>query len=181
MCGIFGAIRSINNVGKISRSKVLVLAEKSLERGRDACGLINLTENQLSVYRSDGTIDKLIRDATISIQTQFIFGHSRLITNGMAENQPVIKDDIYLVHNGIIANIDEAWKHVSSPRQMLIDSEIICSIINEYYLKHTSFDGLLKHITSICFGVINIAVYIPAASKIILLSNLTKKYIFIII
>ena len=43
-----------------------------------------------------------------------LFGHARLVTNGSqlheVNNQPVMKDGILIIHNGIIVNADELWE-----------------------------------------------------------------------
>ena len=39
-------------------------------------------------------------------------GHSRLITNGLEDNQPVVRDGFCLVHNGIVVNETDVWKRI---------------------------------------------------------------------
>ena len=63
-----------------------------------------------------------------------VFGHARLVTNGSqlheVNNQPVIKDGILVIHNGIIVNVDELWeKHPELTREYSIDTEIIPALI----------------------------------------------------
>jgi glucosamine 6-phosphate synthetase-like amidotransferase/phosphosugar isomerase protein len=60
-------------------------------------------------------------------------GHSRLVTNGSQlkdhNNQPVVKDGIVGIHNGIIVNVEELWKkHATMKRQFDIDTEVMLSI-----------------------------------------------------
>jgi hypothetical protein len=62
------------------------------------------------------------------------FGHARLVTNGSqlneVNNQPVIKNGILVIHNGIIVNVDELWKKQPEiKREYRIDTEIIPSMV----------------------------------------------------
>ena len=62
------------------------------------------------------------------------FGHARLVTNGTqledANNQPVIKDDIICIHNGIVVNVDELWSnHKKLNREHEIDTEVIPALV----------------------------------------------------
>ena len=61
--------------------------------------------------------------------TKYVFGHSRLVTNGSqlddTNNQPIIKDGIVSVHNGIITNVDDLWKENQKlSRSYDIDTDI---------------------------------------------------------
>ena len=56
---------------------------------------------------------------------RYIFGHSRLVTNGTQlnsdNNQPVVKDNIIGIHNGIIVNSDSLWMSNSLITTLLLD------------------------------------------------------------
>jgi len=36
------------------------------------------------------------------VTSHMVMGHSRLITNGLEDNQPVVRDDVCVFHNGIV-------------------------------------------------------------------------------
>ena len=57
-----------------------------------------------------------------------VIGHSRLITNGQSDNQPVVREDIAIVHNGIITNDDEYWRVSQQKRFFVIDTEAILGV-----------------------------------------------------
>ena len=57
-------------------------------------------------------------------KTNFILGHSRLVTNGFVDNQPIYRNDLILIHNGIITNCEDLWIN-GRERKQKIDSEII--------------------------------------------------------
>jgi hypothetical protein len=55
-----------------------------------------------------------------------------------ANNQPVLKEDIIIIHNGIIVNVDQLWKqHPDLERTYSIDTEIIPALIRKQ-LKSTN-------------------------------------------
>ena len=64
-------------------------------------------------------------------------GHSRLVTNGSQinnhNNQPVIKDNLIGIHNGIIVNNNNLWKENKDlVREFQIDTEILLSMVSNY-------------------------------------------------
>ena len=102
MCGIFGVIS--NN--KISCQKLKTLVNHSKQRGRDSSGLIHIKNDSYQINRSDYVIDKLLSKVR-PFKSSVVLGHSRLITNGLGDNQPVVRGKIAAIHNGIIVNEDE--------------------------------------------------------------------------
>jgi len=66
-----------------------------------------------------------------------IIGHSRLVTDGTSEhadnNQPVVKDGIVGVHNGIIVNHAQLWdKYKNLNRTYEVDTEIALSLLRHF-------------------------------------------------
>ena len=62
-------------------------------------------------------------------------GHSRLVTNGYEQdnenNQPVAKNGIVGVHNGIIVNDSDLWsKYSEETKTSELDSELIPTLIS---------------------------------------------------
>ena len=99
MCGVFGFVGQ----AVLPRQDIRVLLHHSEQRGSDSSGLMLLREGDYHVLRADFAIDKLARRADLGSSHVF-FGHSRLITNGFAANQPVTRRGDYVVHNGIVVN-----------------------------------------------------------------------------
>jgi glucosamine 6-phosphate synthetase-like amidotransferase/phosphosugar isomerase protein len=69
-----------------------------------------------------------------------LMGHSRMETNGSLSdsnnNQPVVKNNIVTIHNGIIVNDGELWKANRNLKRFYeVDTEIINSLFHKYYLK----------------------------------------------
>ena len=172
MCGIFGVISDTN----LSNSKLNILAKRAQQRGKDSSGLIYLDNNRYKIERADYKVEKLLNQVR-PYSSSVIFGHSRLITNGLGDNQPVVRNRISVIHNGIIINENEAWKATSSERQLEIDSELIVAITDDFLSKGGDLNKLPEKILSICRGVIACAVIIPEHGKALLFSNNGSLYI----
>lgn len=172
MCGIFGIISD----SKINIKDLNVLVKHSKQRGQDSSGLITFSDNQYNVYRADYNVDKLKRKVALD-ETNVIFGHSRLITNGQEDNQPVVKKNLMTIHNGIIVNDDSIWSELSSKRELKIDSEVILGIVEDELSNGTQVNDLSKKVLSRCQGVISCALFIPEIGKVVLFSNNGSLYI----
>ena len=146
MCGIFGLI--VNNKCDISKNSILnKLFLLSESRGKEATGLAILKNNELLVYKEALPASKFIKTDTYRYLAEkdewgihIAMGHARLVTNGAANNnknnQPVIKDEIIGVHNGIVVNYKQIWKNYPNlSRETSVDTEIILSLISLNYKK----------------------------------------------
>jgi glutamine---fructose-6-phosphate transaminase (isomerizing) len=150
MCGIFGVITKEESIysNKFLRKSLLKLAKLSETRGKDSSGLctLNHKDNSFDIIKGPIPANQLVKrdkvkntlDNVFSKENdnklKLAFGHARLVTNGTqledANNQPVIKDDIICIHNGIVVNVDELWKkHPSLVRENEIDTEILPALI----------------------------------------------------
>jgi glucosamine--fructose-6-phosphate aminotransferase (isomerizing) len=89
MCGIFGQVAAQT----IHKSNFDSLVKHSEQRGQDSSGLIYLKDGKYYIERADYNVEKLLNKVK-PYQSKVALGHSRLITNGLADNQPVIKDNI---------------------------------------------------------------------------------------
>jgi len=171
MCGIFGILSS-NKVNNMHLSK---LAEHARQRGKDSSGLIYLKNDYYEIIRSDYDINSLLRKSK-SVDSKFVMGHSRLITNGLSDNQPVTRDDITLIHNGIVVNESEIWAELNESRQFQIDSEVIIAVA----LEHLKSGGIIQDIPKIifnhCKGTISAAIVMQRLGKLILFSNNGSLY-----
>ena len=99
MCGIFGFIAK----DAVNKKSLLALALHARQRGRDSSGLIYQDKIGYQVRRADYDIKQLISEVK-PFHSPFVLGHSRLITNGLSDNQPVVRGGICVIHNGIIVN-----------------------------------------------------------------------------
>ena len=166
MCGIFGIIsdKSFKN------QDLKKIVSHSTQRGKDSSGLIYLDYNKYQIIRADFEINKLLKK-TNPYSSKVVFGHSRLITNGLSDNQPVVKGNIFAIHNGIIINDEEIWKSLSIKRQLQIDSEAIIGLAEEHLNNNLPLEDLPNVILSKCKGIISCALLLQDLGKIILFSN----------
>ena len=170
MCGIFGVIAKKEIYNTEELVNVLEdIAKLSQVRGKDSSGLAFRSDSQKSINVLKGpiSVDNLLRTKEYEVFKNIILedisdrnntgifaalGHARLVTNGSqledVNNQPVVKDGIVGVHNGIIVNEDILWnKFPSLKREYEIDTEVIYSVFR-YYLNElgNSIDAIEKQI-----------------------------------
>ena len=172
MCGIFGIISK----QKVNLSELKLLAEHARQRGRDSSGLIIDSADKYNVYRADYDIKKLMSGINVSDST-IALGHSRLITNGLSDNQPVIRGDVCVIHNGIVVNYESLWEELKLDRRQEIDTEIIAAVTEQYINEKSSLEGLSNKVLSLCKGVVATAIVVPKLGKMILFSNNGSLYV----
>jgi len=171
MCGIFGIISSES----INKKDFKILVNHSQQRGKDSSGLVFVENSKYLVYRADYTINKLVRELK-PFSTKIILGHSRLITNGLSDNQPVVKEGVCVIHNGIVVNHESIWGKLSKKRELLIDTEVIAAIACECLDNGDSIERIPEKILELCKGIVACAILIPRKGKLILFSNNGSLY-----
>lgn len=171
MCGIFGIIAE----EVIDRQELKLLAQHAEQRGKDSSGLVFFKNEQYQIHKADFNIEKLLGKVG-SFNSSICLGHSRLITNGLSDNQPVIRDNVCVFHNGIIVNDDEVWKGLSIQRQFQIDSEVISGIALTHLQAGLPIEELAKSIMQKCYGVVSCALLLQNLGKLILFSNNGSLY-----
>lgn len=148
MCGIFGLTINQSSKSQINLKRLtkelFILSES---RGKEASGIALASDRQISVYKQPVSASNLIRNNNyeklfLEKNLTAIIGHARLVTNGQqgihTNNQPVVKDGIVGIHNGIITNVDKLWSgHPNLTRNYEVDTEIILSLIR-YFLGLTN-------------------------------------------
>jgi len=173
MCGIFGFIAR----EKVNKESLLTLALHARQRGRDSSGLIYTDCSGYQVKRADYDIKRLIWEIK-PFDSSFVLGHSRLVTNGLVDNQPVVRGGICVIHNGIIVNDADVWNHIKPTRTLEIDSEVIAAITEQHLKEYAdSLDGLAEKVFALCKGVIASAIVVPRIGKALLFSNNGSLYL----
>ena len=172
MCGIFGQITN----KKINKNKIKKLAYHSAQRGIDSSGIIFENKGKYNVCRADYSIKKLLNEFN-PYDSNIILGHSRLITNGLHDNQPVIRNDIGVIHNGIITNEKQVWEKLKSQKKYKIDSEVIIAIVEEHLLNNNPIETIKEKVLSMCEGSISCALFLKNLGKVILFSNTGSLYL----
>ena len=174
MCGIFG-YNSINqrSVSKNAKKIIEKLFLLSESRGKEASGISFNDGRQIKYLKTPFPASDLIKSTVFKSELgkliesshpyKAIIGHSRLVTNGYEHdsinNQPVVKDNLVVVHNGIIVNHERLWeKHSLKNKLSDLDSEIIPSLINYFIKEGFDFDVALKKLYQEIVGMASIAI-----------------------
>jgi hypothetical protein len=171
MCGIFGIVSNID----ISSDELHLLAMHSEQRGKDSSGLLISGGHVYNLHRANIAITSLLKRVN-GVHTGLVMGHSRLITNGLADNQPVYRDSVCLVHNGIVVNHDALWAQISKERHQEIDTEIIAAIASDHLEKGGQVEDIAARVLELCKGVVACALALPKLGKLCLFSNNGSLY-----
>ena len=172
MCGIFGSLSK----SKVDLRLINTLANYSARRGKDSSGYMYYTSGNLAIVRADLPIKETLKNFQIPI-TNFVAGHSRLITNGQSDNQPILRNGIVIIHNGIIVNEKEIWAKIDKVPIFEIDSEILAGF-TEYCLENgDELETIAKKLLKECEGVVSAVIALPHLGKLLLLSNNGSLYV----
>ena len=149
MCGIFGFFTADGHALSQEQiaSYLTALFKLSETRGKEAAGLAVRTGAAIHVHKDSLSASRMLRTPRYQdfLRAAFadftpgkpvsMLGHTRLVTNGLqaiaSNNQPVVKNNAVVVHNGIITNEEEIW--AADPalnRQTQVDSEVIPSLLH---------------------------------------------------
>lgn len=171
MCGIFGIISSDAR----TPFDLATLAHHAEQRGRDSSGLVITRSDGYDVQRADFEIKKLLKKIRID-ETCLAMGHSRLITNGLSDNQPVVRDGIIVIHNGIIVNCEDIWPTLNRSRELEVDSEVIAAIAADHLDAGFAVEEIGQVVLKRCKGTISCALAVPRLGKLLLFSNNGSLY-----
>ena len=172
MCGVFGIVSR----QPVSREDLDSLAKHAEQRGRDSSGLIVLAGGRNLVHRADYRLPRLLKEVG-PYASHVVMGHSRLITNGLSDNQPVLYEGVAVLHNGIIVNDDDAWERLDKPRKLEIDTEVIAAIAADHVQNGHALEDLAARVFELCRGVAACAVVFPELGKLCLFSNNGSLYV----
>lgn len=172
MCGIFGYIGS----EAMPRKDLGFLVRHSQIRGRDSSGLIVHTGSGYLSAKADFSITKLLVKVPLVDRTVF-FGHSRLITNGLSDNQPVVKDGIAVIHNGIVVNHEALWQAHDLKRQLEIDTEVIAALARQSLDQGATTEEAARDVLNACHGIVACAMAVPERGQLVLFSNNGSLYL----
>lgn len=197
MCGIFGVIvKEKSSVKQIFITKALeCIARNSVARGQDSSGIVfkdnvakqfSLVKGDIPIYRilKSHTYKEILKKALSSYNSGGAFqaiGHARLVTNGSQlkeeNNQPVNKDGLICVHNGIIVNADILWKtNTNLKRKFEIDTEILPSLIRNNLNKNASLNESVSKALNNIEGTVSSALFFEDRHDFVLASNFGSLY-----
>src|SRR5262245_27224600 len=127
MCGIFGF--ALTGDAQIDRSRMFDTISASYKlaetRGKEAAGLAVVFQDRIEVVKQAVRGKAFLKDSRTKAalgaameslkrkQSLVLLGHTRMVTNGSpsnhANNQPVIRDGLICLHNGIVVNDGDLW------------------------------------------------------------------------
>ncbi len=172
MCGIFGVV----GANSLPESDVRCLVEHAQQRGMDSSGLMRYDGRSYRVDRADFGVMRLWRQQGRP-SGSLVLGHSRLVTNGQADNQPVVRDDVCVFHNGIIVNVEELWPLSKESRRLQVDTEIIAALALQSLEEGAPVETLPEKVLAVCQGVVACALVLPRQGKLCLFSNNGSLYL----
>lgn len=202
MCGIFGFI--VNKGARFEpafyQGTLAHLARLSESRGKDSSGLVfrNEVEHQLQVLKGAGPLNYLLKQPEVSRQLDrmlagcgagagrgdvfAVMGHSRLVTNGSHQsddnNQPVVKDGIVGIHNGIIVNEDDLWgSSAELKREYEIDTEVMLALVRHYLRGGTGVEAAVSRAVTEIFGTVAAAFLFEELNVFTLATNNGSLYL----
>ena len=161
MCGIVGAVAKRNVVS------TLIEGLSRLEyRGYDSAGLAVLSEGNIERVRAVGRVAAMTEKALqINLCGNVGIGHTRWATHGgVTENNAhphVSKDEIAVVHNGIIENHDEQrekLKKLGYEFTSQTDTEVIAHLIHFYHSQNITLLAATQMAVSELTGAFAISV-----------------------
>ena len=171
MCGLIGYI------GNERAATILLGALARLEyRGYDSAGIATVGDNRIHVAKDKGKLEDVIRQGDLlSLPGQVGIGHVRWATHGGAtrENSHPHCDDknqIAVVHNGIIANYAKIKSLLSSKYSFTseTDTEVIPHLIRHFMDSGLSFESAFsKAIRELKGSYAILAIYALEPDKIL--------------
>jgi glucosamine--fructose-6-phosphate aminotransferase (isomerizing) len=202
MCGIFGLVIARHHVMNYDQWKVGLtsLFKLSETRGKEAAGIAIAMQRKILVHKDAVSASEMVStadyarileraqpwffDDTLGESALATIGHSRLVTNGMqgiaANNQPVWRDDVVIVHNGIVVNVDALWEREKAnglaPRAD-VDTEVIAALLNRYRENGASVQEAVSNVYDNIYGETSIAVFLRDLDALVLATNTGSLYL----
>jgi glucosamine--fructose-6-phosphate aminotransferase (isomerizing) len=173
MCGIFGCILQKNEAAPTIHSGLKMLEY----RGYDSVGIATIENGKLTIKKDSGKIDEVHEAHDLDdLPGRLGIGHTRWATHGApyqvnAHPHTDCKNEIAVVHNGIIENFAELKTELEEFGHKLrskTDTEIIAHLIEENLKKGVTFVDAVRETVKRLDGSYAIAViYTKEPDKII--------------
>ena len=199
MCGIFGVIAYKDKVlsDGYLKNALSCLARLSESRGKESSGFATVDPDagEMRVLKGAVPVSSTLKSSEFrrfighrngNPPEQYadlfaVMGHSRLVTNGSMlkdmNNQPVIKDGLVGIHNGIIVNDEVLWKkYATLCREYEIDTEVMLSIIQEKMRSGLPAPAAVSQAVDEVFGTVSLALMFNDRAEVIITTNNGSLY-----
>ncbi len=197
MCGIFGLIA--NAPAQLPAATLQALAcrlfKQSETRGKDASGIVAVSEAEILIYKEARRASMMLKSRPFAEllakagryyqdgQAFVIAGHTRMVTNGSegneGNNQPVIKGDLVLLHNGIIVNDLALWRqHPELSRAYEVDTEVFAALVGSATAAGESLAAAMREAFGEARGANTVAAIHAACEAMVLGSTNGSLYFF---
>ena len=194
MCGIFGCYQASfkRTTADFHRDVVTTLFRLSESRGKEAAGLALADGARIEVLRAALPAGKFIATREFdAFWNSFLtacspgapfaaIGHARLVTNGLQDNlrnnQPVIRDSVTLIHNGIILNEEALWQRIGRLPSTELDSEVLAASIAYGLEKKENPDEVVESLFRQVKGNASIAFFAQDVPGLFLYTNNASLY-----
>lgn len=146
MCGIVGFI------GDEPAAPVVLKAVTKLEyRGYDSAGMVSVCDNKIHFKKDVGKIGDVQRKHRLDqLPGEIALAHVRWATHGRANQINAhphfdCKNQIAVVHNGIIENYQELRAQLAGKHRFVseADTEVVCHLMEDYMEEGASLEGAL--------------------------------------
>jgi len=193
MCGIFGLVTKNSScyINSHLNDFFDCLFKLSESRGKEAAGVAFLSDNQIEIYKKAIPASSFIKDEEyktlfkrVGDNNFFVaIGHARLVTNGSMEinynNQPVIKDGVVGIHNGIIVNDSEIWREFPVLKhEYEIDTEALIALFGMFLKKDKTITKAVKDTFDVIRGSASIAFLFTDKKCLLLATNTGSLYYY---
>lgn len=192
MCGIYGInTKSVSWCNAdVLHELIKRLAILSESRGKEAAGLAMLSGQDIVLYKAPIPASQLLKSDIFKTSflppaqngnVQTIIGHSRLVTDGHEQNnlnnQPVARDDLVCVHNGIVVNVQRLWQlYPRFVKRSELDSEIIPPLLRCHFSETGSLRFAVQKIFQEIYGMTSVGVLFCDYANLLLATNNGSLY-----
>jgi hypothetical protein len=164
-------------------------------RGNEAAGIVLADQDRIVMRKEATAAKRFVKSVKYrGIISDFlgqakpgsplaVIGHARLVTNGFqnksSNNQPVTRDGVTLVHNGIVVNAESLWQTYGETPATELDSEVIAMLIARHRQEGNSLSGAIEMAGAELHGSASIALISALDEGLWLYSNHGSCYILV--
>ncbi|MCJ7544528.1 MAG: hypothetical protein MUP47_08210 [Phycisphaerae bacterium] len=181
------------------RRATSLLFQLSESRGKEAAGLALRVDGAMTVFKRAVAASRMVASAEYARLFEggplnqcarpggglagplSLVGHSRLVTNGRqsldVNNQPVVKDGLVAVHNGIITNDARLWQKFPTLQQNYqVDTEVLLSLLRMFQREWGSWVAACQATFQQMEGTASVAVLVEDSDQLLLATNNGSLY-----